>query len=877
MTSIADGGPVTALASETTRLLTAMPDAVIVCDKTGRIVFANTNVTHLLGYEPEELMGERVEMLVPGAARAHHTDLRERYMRQSATRPMSDGGNLEASHKSGKTIPVSISLSHLTEEGQSFVIAAIRDETKDREAAAALAREAEERAVLADLSRAISSSLDIQQVCARLSEKIAPFIPFDRIVFSCFDWAHRTFTDIYVGGSGTESSKRGRVFRLTHEQVEGIEVLREPVISTGDHPDDLLISLPDHQEKFEAGFNSLLFTPVVWNDKLIGTLNLRSRVTDAYDARHVEFAERVATQIAGAITNAGLHEQTLRESDERSVLSEIGRIITSSPNIEEVFDQFASQVVRLIPADRISICRVWPDSGKYRFDYEWGLRSEAGFAGTSHDLAQTGTGFVMEVGRATLIDEMQAQAFSAHNYPDGGDPGHHLRSWLGVPLICSGETIGVMHMRTTEPDAYGERELATAERICAQIGGPIANARLHERTVEEAAERQTIAEIGRIISSSLDIDQVFERFIDRLKALIPADRVTIDYIDADRATFMAKFVWGVDVPARRPGAIVPLRGSLAGRVIELGENLLIGSSESYEELSRTYPMAAPGIAAGIQSQIAVRLIASDRSIGMLHIQSYSDNHYTEADLARAERLAAPVAAAIDNARLHEEAQREARERAVLAEIGVTVSGDLNLENVYARVADQIEELIAYDRLAINLIEPETGDLRVRFTRGVSIPGFSIGAVIRPPGADSPPKWEWRSWLQTEEEEPHIAHTLRQLGLCSRLEVPLGTEAAGPIGYLALRSKMARAYTENDLDLLRRISIHVTPAIQNARAYEQTVKLAEERARSAGLEAQARELARLDRERTRFLSTVSHELKTPLTSLVAFADVLARNR
>ena len=878
MTSTVDAESITALAEDTTRLLTAMPDAVIVCDKTGRIVFANANVTHLLGYEPEELKGERVEMLVPGVARAHHTDRRERYMRQSLTRPMSAGGDLEASHKSGNTIPVSISLSPLTEAGQAFVIAAIRDETKARELSAALAREAEERAALADLSRAISSSLDIQQVCARLSEHIAPVIPFDRIVFSSFDPERRTFTDIYIGGFEFDRNDRGRVTRLTHEQVKTLESMREPIVSTAENPNEFLMNLPDQRQRVEAGFVSVMYIPIIWNDRLIGTLNLRSRQPDAYDARHVEFGERIAAQIAGAITNAGLHQQTLLESEERSVLSEIGRIITSSPNIEEIFGEFARQVVRLIPADRISICRVWPEIGKYSFDYEWGLLSEPGFAEGSHDLAQSVTGLVAKTGQATLIDEIQARACATPDCPGNGDPGHNLRSWLGVPLVSSGKTIGVMHIRTTTPDAYGERELAVAEHICAQIAGAIANARLHQQTVEEAAERQVVAEIGRIISSSLDINQGFERFTERLRALIPADRVAVDYVDVDRGTFTARFVWGIDVPARRPGTIVPLQGSFVGLVIESGENLLVGNSNEFEEITQLLPLSAPGISAGMQSQIAVRLIASDRPIGMLHIQSYSpDSLYTEADLARAERLAAPVAAAIDNARLHEEAQREARERAVLAEIGVTVSQDLNLENVYERVADQIKDLIAHDRLAINLVEPETGHLRVRFTRGTSIPGSFAGAVIRPPRGDHPPEWEWRSQLQSELVDPSIASITAESGLVSKVEVPLGTEAGGPIGYLSLQSKQANAYSEIDLDLLGRIAIHITPAIQNAVAFEQTVTLAQERQRSAELEAQARELARVDRERSRFLTTVTHELKTPLTSLVAFADVLARNR
>ncbi|MCH7740732.1 MAG: HAMP domain-containing histidine kinase, partial [Chloroflexi bacterium] len=221
--------------------------------------------------------------------------------------------------------------------------------------------------------------------------------------------------------------------------------------------------------------------------------------------------------------------------------------------------------------------------------------------------------------------------------------------------------------------------------------------------------------------------------------------------------------------------------------------------------------------------------------------------------------------------------REARERTAVAEIGFTVSGDLNLENVYDRVADQIEDLIKYDRLAINLIEPETGDLRIRFARGISTPGFNVGDVVCPIGANRTRGWEWRSQLQSELVDPSIASITAESGLVSKVEVPLGTEAGGPIGYLSLQSKQANAYSEIDLDLLGRIAIHITPAIQNAVAFEQTVTLAQERQRSAELEAQARELARVDRERSRFLTTVTHELKTPLTSLVAFADVLARNR
>ena len=100
---------------------------------------------------------------------------------------------------------------------------------------------------------------------------------------------------------------------------------------------------------------------------------------------------------------------------------------------------------------------------------------------------------------------------------------------MSVPLISRDEVIGGLHFRSKKPDAYIERDLRLAERIGDQIAGAIANARLfadlketeeEQRRNREKAERLAkemaiIAEIGRLIGSTLDIEEVYERFTRR--------------------------------------------------------------------------------------------------------------------------------------------------------------------------------------------------------------------------------------------------------------------------------------------------------------------------------------------------------------------------
>jgi len=125
-------------------ILDSAPDAIIVVDHGGTIVFANRQVSALFGYTQAEVLGSGIEQLLPKRFRATHAAHRCRYADHARVRPMGIGLDLSARRRDGSEFPVEISLSPIERNGEMLVAAAIRDVTERREVQAQLRRARED-------------------------------------------------------------------------------------------------------------------------------------------------------------------------------------------------------------------------------------------------------------------------------------------------------------------------------------------------------------------------------------------------------------------------------------------------------------------------------------------------------------------------------------------------------------------------------------------------------------------------------------------------------------------------------------------------------------------------------------------------------------
>jgi transcriptional regulator with GAF, ATPase, and Fis domain len=183
--------------------------------------------------------------------------------------------------------------------------------------------------------------------------------------------------------------------------------------------------------------------------------------------------------------------------------------------------------------------------------------------------------------------------------------------------------------------------------------------RSEEEAKRLAQENAIMAEIGRIISSTLNIEEVYERFAEEVRKLIPFERIMINLIDLKNNTSTTAYIAGIDMPGRRIGDITPMAGTVTEEVIRTRSSMLIQvyDDKNIEEVVRRFPRLLPTFQVGLRSLMFVPLISKDQVTGVLSLRATKRNAYTERDQKLTERVGNQIAGAIANAEVFKELQK----------------------------------------------------------------------------------------------------------------------------------------------------------------------------------------------------------------------------
>ncbi len=174
-----------------------------------------------------------------------------------------------------------------------------------------------------------------------------------------------------------------------------------------------------------------------------------------------------------------------------------------------------------------------------------------------------------------------------------------------------------------------------------------------DRLKRLAREKAVMAEIGQIVSSSLDIGEIYERFAVSVRKLISYHRIAIVLIDSEGHSINYDYVKGLKVPLCECGDKGSISGTILEEIIKTRKGLLIQGKEVRQWIEQDEKLFHT-VQAGLRSMISVPLISRNQVIGFLHLRSKRQNAYTRADLRLAEDISAQISGAIASAKLFSE-------------------------------------------------------------------------------------------------------------------------------------------------------------------------------------------------------------------------------
>ena len=535
--------------------------------------------------------------------------------------------------------------------------------------------------------------------------------------------------------------------------------------------------------------------PLKVGERVIGVLDVQSEEPAAFTEEDVAVLQTMADQIALAIENARLLEESRRALEELQVaygerMRQAWERVEGLPSAL-VYDRVAITPVETLPPVP---------------EVEEALRQ----------------------GRVVALSE-----------PDNG------RAVIAAPLRLHDRVIGAITLEETdEARPWTEDDIALVQAVSEQVALALESARLYQMEQRRRFIADTLQEIARVVGSTLDPQEVTHRLLDQLERLIPFDVAVIHLLRGERREIVGGR--GVDLEAMRRWLEKqpPVsRDPLLADVMQTRAPVIIADTRTDPRWKRP----------GARSGMAVPLILGEEVIGFLLVDHRQPGMYTEETAALASAVAAQAAVAVQNARLYEEARRTAQQMQALYETGRTLSSTLEEDPVMRAVLETVYHLTDCEFAIISLVDEGTATIGI--SHGIWQGQFDlypewversrypldhpdiIADVYRTGRTEVLTGWDDRFNREIWEKYGHERYL--------RVFMPLRFQERN-IGVVEVswdRSRKARV-TEEELRLLSTLMDQAAIAIQNARLYAETRERAMEQeglARIAALAVSTLEL------------------------------------
>ncbi len=574
------------------------------------------------------------------------------------------------------------------------------------------------------------------------------------------------------------------------------------------------------RQLFQA--TSVLLIPMIVKDEIIGGLwAVWWEEAHRFIEEELWLCEGIVRQAAVAIQNAYLFEEARRRAGQLEALSEIGRAIGSTLDLDAVLRLILERLEWVAPYDTVSL---WLREGEVmRIRAAMGFEDPGAVVGLAVPIGEDRLFQELVHTRQPLIiadvqQDERLRSFAGTEW---------VRSWLGVPLLSKGEVVGLLTINKGESGSYTAETGKLTFAFGQQAAVAIENARLYEAVRLRERQARALYEAGQLaarLEGGLEVG--LQTFFERLTGVGDFDRWWVPLLDEHGLTMQGLAGRWEDVPDEQMRRRVVLAEEPRNPVviaIQNREMVMIDDPERDERLADLPENFRRR--AGKYVTVPMASVSGERVIGALSLgRPISGRDVSTDDVDLVCTLAGQVALAIENAHLFEEARSRAEELAVLNELGQALTARLSVEQVLNEVYRQAARLVDTTNFYIALYDPDKDE--VTFTIDVT------EGEVRKPYTTRRAGQGLTEYIIRNRTSMLIRENLL------KWQEEMGIEAVGKpslswlgvpliVGDRVLGVMVVQSYTtphlydEHDHDLLIAIASPTAIALQNAHLFEET--------------------------------------------------------
>ena len=618
--------------------------------------------------------------------------------------------------------------------------------------------------------------------------------------------------------------------------------------------------------------NSLLFTPMILGDKLIGVITVQSFKFNAYTSTHLEILKTLSTYTATALENAWLYENMEVTVSERTkeivkqkeeiekagnnarLLSTIGKDITSTFSIDEIVDKVYHNVNALMDATGFGIGVYKKETDSIEFPLY--IEGDDKLKNIHDDISSKDELSVICYERKIeiVINDFDKDILQYRERNDRATThGKSVSSLIYLPLMVKENVIGVITVQSFKSNAYNDYHLQILKNLGVYVAIALDNAslytsmevRVQERTKEiekNYNDTRLIGEISKEISSSLSAETIISSVYKSINGLMRADAFGVALFNKSTKQLDFKGF-------REKGQLIPDFAMNITEMNRLGAVCFVNKQEiiindflnEYRKYLKSYQ---PPISGDVTASIVyLPLYAKEEVIGIITVQCEPKNSYTPYHVNILRNLSVFIGIALDNASLYqtmedkvnertlevvkqkEEIERASANTKLVSEIGKEITSTFSIKEIISKVYNSVNKLMDAAMFGIGIYDGETNKIHFSgaMEGGVTLDDYYYDVADSNRPASLCYTNQTDIFIKNFTEEFILSQkvagrkSLPGTNTDSIIYTPL-TQNGKRIGVITVQSFKANAYTDYDLQLLKSLAIYTAIAIDNASLY-----------------------------------------------------------